>query len=85
MDTNRPTIDQVIEYLTRRLDGMTMPGAVRMTTAARDYLVELRDEMDRVKRERYALIEDFVDMRGWCTGKDCRGFYPSGASGQKEE
>lgn len=26
-----------------------------------------------------------VDMRGWCTGKDCKGFYPSGASGQKED
>ena len=25
-----------------------------------------------------------TDMRGWCTGKDCKGFYPSGASGQKE-
>lgn len=22
-----------------------------------------------------------TDMRGWCTGKDCKGFYPSGASG----
>ena len=26
-----------------------------------------------------------VDMRGWCTGKNCKGFYPSGASGQKED
>ena len=26
-----------------------------------------------------------TDMRGWCTGKDCKGFYPSGASGQKED
>ena len=26
-----------------------------------------------------------VDMRGWCTGKNCNGFYPSGASGQKED
>ena len=25
-----------------------------------------------------------VDMRGWCTGKNCKGFYPSVASGQKE-
>lgn len=25
-----------------------------------------------------------VDMRGWCTGKNCEGFYPSVASGQKE-
>ena len=25
-----------------------------------------------------------VDMRGWCTGKDCKGFYPSVVSGQKE-
>ena len=25
-----------------------------------------------------------VDMRGWCTGKNCNGFYPSVASGQKE-
>ena len=26
-----------------------------------------------------------TDMRGWCTGKDCKGFYPSGSSGQKED
>ena len=26
-----------------------------------------------------------VDMRSWCTGKDCKGFYPSSASGQKED
>lgn len=26
-----------------------------------------------------------VDMRSWCTGKDCKGFYPSVASGQKED
>lgn len=25
-----------------------------------------------------------VDMRGWCTGKYCNGFYPSGASGPEE-
>ena len=64
-------------------------------------------ELEQVKRERDALIDDFVDyvtggvpnpaifcknrcdkctdMRGWCTGKDCKGFYPSGASGQKED
>lgn len=29
--------------------------------------------------------DECTDMRGWCTGKDCRGFYPSGASGQKED
>ena len=43
--TDKPTLDQVIDYLTHRLEGMTMPGAVRMTTAARDYLVELRDKL----------------------------------------
>ena len=26
-----------------------------------------------------------VDMRGWCTGKNCKGFYPSVASDQKED
>ena len=26
-----------------------------------------------------------TDMRGWCTGKNCNGFYPSRASGQKED
>lgn len=26
-----------------------------------------------------------TDMRGWCTGKNCSGFYPSGARGQKED
>ena len=26
-----------------------------------------------------------VDMRGWCTGKNCKGFYPSVASGPKED
>lgn len=26
-----------------------------------------------------------TDMRGWCTGKDCKGFYPSGSSGKKED
>lgn len=68
---------------------------------------KLRAELEQVKRDRDALIEDFVDyvtggvpnpaifcknrcnkcvdMRGWCTGKDCKGFYPSGASGQKED
>ena len=68
---------------------------------------KLRDELEQVKAERGALIEDFVDyvtggvpnpaifcknrcskcvdMRGWCTGKNCNGFYPSGASGQKED
>ena len=67
---------------------------------------KLRAELEQVKAERDALIEDFVDyvtdgvqnpaifcknrcdkctdMRGWCTGKDCKGFYPSGARGQKE-
>ena len=25
-----------------------------------------------------------TDMRGWCTGKNCSGFYPSGAGGPKE-
>ena len=67
----------------------------------------LRYELEQVKAERGALIEDFVDyvtggvpnpaifcknrcskcvdMRGWCTGKNCNGFYPSGASGQKED
>ena len=67
----------------------------------------LRAELEQVKAERGALIEDFVDyvtggvpnpaifcknrcskcvdMRGWCTGKNCNGFYPSGASGQKED
>ena len=64
---------------------------------------KLRAELEQVKAERDALIEDFVDyvtggvpnpaifcknrcskcvdMRGWCTGKNCNGFYPSGASG----
>lgn len=68
---------------------------------------KLRAELEEVKRERDALIEDFVDyvtggvpnpaifcknrcnkcvdMRSWCTGKDCKGFYPSVASGQKED
>ena len=26
-----------------------------------------------------------TDMRGGCTGKDCKGFYPSGSSGKKED
>ena len=64
-------------------------------------------ELERMKQERDALIEDFVDyvtggvpnpaifcknrcdkctdMRGWCTGKDCAGFYPSASSRQKED
>lgn len=64
-------------------------------------------ELEQVKREKDALIGDFVDyvtdgvpnpaifcrnrcdkctdMRGWCTGKNCSGFYPSGARGQKED
>ena len=68
---------------------------------------KLRAELEQVKAERDALIDDFVDyvtggvpnpaifcknrcdkctdMRGWCTGKNCKGFYPSGASGQKED
>ena len=68
---------------------------------------QLRADLERMKRERDALTEDFVDyvtggvpnpaifcknrcnkcvdMRGWCTGKNCKGFYPSGASGQKED
>lgn len=54
MSTDKPTLDQVITYLTHRLDGMTMQGSVRMTTAARDYLVELRAELEQVKRERDA-------------------------------
>lgn len=66
-----------------------------------------QDELEQVKREKDALIGDFVDyvtdgvpnpaifcrnrcdkctdMRGWCTGKNCSGFYPSGARGQKED
>ena len=62
VNTDKPTLDQVITYLTHRLDGMTLPGAVRMTTAARDYLVELqaendklRAELEQVKRENDAL------------------------------
>ena len=50
--TERPTFDQVIDYLTNRLEGMTMPGAVRMTTAARDYLAEL----EQVTQERDAAV-----------------------------
>lgn len=68
---------------------------------------KLRVDLEQVKQDRDALIDDFVDyvtggvpnpaifcknrcdkctdMRGWCTGKDCKGFYPSGASGQKED
>ena len=64
MNTDKPTLDQVITYLTHRLDGMTMPGAVRMTTAARDYLVELqaeneklRAELEQVKAERDAAVD----------------------------
>lgn len=70
-------------------------------------LGEMSAELEQVKAERDALIEDFVDyvtdgvpnpaifcknrcnkcvdMRGWCTGKNCKGFYPSGASGPKED
>ena len=65
MNTDKPTLDQVITYLTHRLDGMTMPGAVRMTTAARDYLVELQAENEKlraklkqVKRERDSALKD---------------------------
>ena len=50
MSTDKPTLEQVITYLNNRLDGMTMPGAVRMTEAARDYLVELRAELEQMKR-----------------------------------
>lgn len=64
MNTDKPTLDQVITYLTHRLDGMTMPGAVRMTTAARDYLVELQAEnetllaeLEQVKAERDAAVD----------------------------
>lgn len=49
MNTDKPTLDQVITYLTHRMDGMTMPGAVRMTTAARDYLVELQAENEKLR------------------------------------
>ena len=49
MNTDKPTLDQVITYLIHRLDGMTMPGAVRMTTAARDYLVELQAENEKLR------------------------------------
>lgn len=52
--TDKPTLDQVIDYLTHRLEGMTMPGAVRMTTAARDYLTEL----ERVTQERDAAVNE---------------------------
>ena len=51
MNTDKPTLDQVITYLTHRLDGMTMPGAVRMTTAARDYLVELQAENEKLREK----------------------------------
>ena len=51
MNTDKPTLDQVITYLTHRLDGMTMPGSVRMTTAARDYLVELQAENEKLQAE----------------------------------
>lgn len=69
-DTNRPTLDQVIAYLTGRLDGMTMPGAVRMTTAARDYLVELRDELERVKEYAREATVTMNSLYGAC-GKFC--------------
>ena len=83
---------------------------VRATAALSTLQAEnkkLRAELEQVKQDRDALIDDFVDyvtdgvpnpaifcknrcdkctdMRGWCTGKDCKGFYPSGASGQKED
>lgn len=61
--TDKPTLDQVIDYLTHRLEGMTTPGAVRMTTAARDYLVELRDELEQVRLERDTAVEY---LRGQC-------------------
>lgn len=68
---------------------------------------KLRNELEKVKTERDAVVEDFVDyvtdgvpnpaifcqnrndkctdIRGWCTGKNCNGFYPSGASGIQKE
>ena len=58
MNTDKPTLDQVITYLTHRLDGMTMPGAVRMTTAARDYLVELQAENEELRAD----VVRFNDM-----------------------
>ena len=72
MNTDKPTLDQVITYLTHRLDGMTMPGAVRMTTAARDYLVELqaeneklRAELEQVKWERDAAVSDLETIMAY--------------------
>ena len=62
MNTDKPTLDQVITYLTHRLDGMTMPGAVRMTTAARDYLVELQAENEKLRAEVESL------KKGHCAG-----------------
>ena len=74
---------------------------------AHEELEAVQNELEQVKREKDALIGDFVDyvtdgvpipaifcrnrcdkctdMRGWCTGKNCSGFYPSGARGQKED
>lgn len=63
MNTDKPTLDQVITYLTHRLDGMTMPGAVRMTTAARDYLVELQAENEKLREK----IED-ARLEGYAKG-----------------
>ena len=85
---------------------MTTDAATALSTLQAEN-EKLRAELEQVKAERGALIEDFVDyvtggvpnpaifcknrcskcfdMRGWCTGKNCNGFYPSGASGQKED
>lgn len=93
-------------YLCDKDDCIVVRAATALSTLQAEN-AQLRAELERVKAERDALIEDFVDyvtggvpnpaifcknkcdkctdMRGWCTGKYCKGFYPSGASGQKED
>lgn len=65
MNTDKPTLDQVITYLTHRLDGMTMPGAVRMTTAARDYLVELQAENEKLRAELEQVKQELDAAVSW--------------------
>lgn len=102
-------IDELIEQLRRK--GLSRASALGYHSSLFDEaataLEKLQAELEQVKVERDALIEDFVDyvtdgvpnpaifcknrcnkcvdMRGWCTGKNCKGFYPSVASGQKED
>ena len=92
--------DKVHGYADLRLDAATALSTLQAENEKlRDELEQIKAERDAIIGDFVDYVTDGVpnpaifcknrcdkctDMRG-CTGKNCSGFYPSGASGPKED